>query len=246
MVDVDHMAPSHPYCGDDGLLTFRSRGHTFTISLPALEAAGPIWYPEAGVLIADAGDPTDIRAYQARHQDDKTLAQRVAGRDEQSLAGALYGQPRPHPVSYSIGCPYARQRFWIEPNGDLVLHKRNVEWVPGRDTHRFKNRRNGRFYFGLERWFISARFPDPEPMLAYNIHARRDGLVLEQKCIAVPLTGPPFTTDHPGDEPMVASCDSGSQIVRARKPISDSPPATPKTPAARRAIAESGTTPTRP
>ena len=107
-------------------------------------------------------------------------------------------------MSYSIGCPHARQRFWIESNGDIVLHKRNVEWVPGRDTQRFRNRRSGRFYFGLERWFIFARFPDPEPVLAYDIHARRDGLVVEQKCFALPLARPSFDGPCAGDEVIVA------------------------------------------
>ena len=93
LVNVSHMAPSHPYCGDEGLLTFRFRDHTFTISLTALEEDGPIWYPEAGVLIADAEDPTDIAAYHARHRDDKTLVQRVPSETSSLFRGPCTANP---------------------------------------------------------------------------------------------------------------------------------------------------------
>lgn len=204
LIQVAHMRPAHPYSGDDGLLMFHLADDAFTISLSALETQGPIWYAERGFLITRADAPIEISEYLARHAHDKTLSQRVLERDEQSLASAMFGQPRPHPVSYNVGVTHARQRFWIEQNGDLVLHKRNIEWVRGRDTERFKNVGDARFYFGLERQFISARFPDPEPVLAYNIHARRDGIVVEQKCFAVPLGDPAFARACEGDDTIAA------------------------------------------
>jgi len=52
-------------------------------------------------------------------------------------------------VYYNIGVKHARQRFIVEPNGDLVLHKQNVTWVVGADTDRYRNEGDGRFFFGL-------------------------------------------------------------------------------------------------
>jgi hypothetical protein len=86
----------------------------------------------------------------------------------------------------------------------MILHKRNVTWVPGKDTERFKCKADARFFFGLEEWAIIARFPDPEPSLVYNIHARRGGLVVEQQSFAVPLLMPIQHDDWAGDDPMVA------------------------------------------
>lgn len=203
-LDLRRLLPVTEYCGDDALLTFTAGDAAFTISLSALDRQGPIYLAEHGVLVTHAADDTDLAAYLARNAGAATLAQRVRDRGEQSLAGAQHGQPRPHPVSYTIGCPYTRQRFWIEPNGDLVMHKRNVAWIPGRDTERFANAGDARFYFGLEQWLIQARFPDPEPTLAYNIHARRGDVRVEMTAFATALTPGGVSEDLEGDDPVAA------------------------------------------
>jgi len=200
---VRHLRPAHIFSGDDGLLTFFTDQDAFTISITNLEEQGPIWFPDAGIYIAREDDPTSFAEYQARNAGAKTLAKRVLDRSEQCLAGALYGQPRPHSVSYNLGCSHARQRFRLEPNGDLLLEKRNVTWVEGKDTGRFKNTGTARFLFGLEDWSIFARYPDPEPVLAYNLHARRLGLAVEQESFAVPLLTPIDTGAWAGDDPIV-------------------------------------------
>src|SRR5690606_24457404 len=120
-VAVRHMRPAHRYSYDDGLITFRLDDDAFTISLEALAAEGPIWYPEAGIYITYADDPTTFATYRARCAGQHTVAQQVVQRPEQSLAGAIGGQPRPHPTSFPFGCKHARQKFWLEANGDLLM-----------------------------------------------------------------------------------------------------------------------------
>ncbi len=201
---VRHLSPAHDYSGDDGLITFGLAGDKFTISLSSLEKQGPIWFEEQGIFIARAEDPTSFEAYRARNAGARTIAQRVLEHPEQSLAGAMHGQPRPHSVSYNLGCPRARQRFWVEANGDLLLHKRNVTWVEGKDTPRFKSGDVARIRFGLEKWLTTARFTDPEPAQVFNLHARRGGLIVEQKSFAVPLLTGIGTNQWRGDDTMVA------------------------------------------
>lgn len=201
---VRHLMPAHPYGGDEGLLTFEGPRGVFTVSLNSLEEEGPIRSEEFGVLLTRQDDTTTPGDYDARRKDAATLSEMVRQRPEQSLAGALYGQPRPQPVSYSLGCPYARQRFWVEPNGDLLLHKRNTDWVSGRDTEHFACGGDARIYFGLERWLVTARFPDAEPMLGYTMQARRDGLLAEQRCFAVRLLDPDPGAAGEGDDPVAA------------------------------------------
>ena len=184
---VRHMLPAHRYCGDDGHVTFVLDRETFTISLSALHQAGPIWFAEQGVFLARAEDPTSFADYRRRTRPLRTVAQEVLARPEQSYARAYHGQPRPHPSSYNIGCQHARQTFRVEPNGDLVLERSNVTRIPGRDTARFRNDGNGRFFFGLERWLGISRQADPPPLPAYNVHARLGSLHVEQRCFAAPL-----------------------------------------------------------
>ncbi|MCX5771646.1 MAG: hypothetical protein NTZ09_15440 [Candidatus Hydrogenedentes bacterium] len=204
-VSVQHMKPAHPYSGDDGHILFSLDADAFTISLPSIEEQGPIWFPDMGVYITLAGDPTSFEQYRDRCASLKTIRQQVVERPEQSLAGSHNGQPRPHLCNYNLGCTHACQRFWLESNGDVVLHKRNVTWLPGKGAERYKNKGDAaRFYFGLENWRILARYPDPEPILAYNVLARQGGLTVEQKSIAVPLLTSISTGTWQGDDPMVA------------------------------------------
>jgi hypothetical protein len=184
---IRHMRPAHRYCNDDGHVSFGLDGETFTISLSALRDAGPIWFAERGFFIACADDTTSFADYRRRIRPLRTVAAEVLGGREQSYARAYHGQPRPHPTGYNIGWKHARQKFRVELNGDLVLHRFNVARIPASDTARFRNEGDGRFFFGLERWVSVSRCADPAPVPAYNVHVRRGGVHLEQRCFAVPL-----------------------------------------------------------
>lgn len=186
-LSIAHMCPAHRYAGDDGHVRFILENDSFTISLSNLDQQGPIWFADKGFFITQANDLTTFSEYCAACRKKNTVAKMVMKRPEQTYAGAFLGQPRPHAVAYSLGCKYARQRFWLEPNGDVVLHKRNIKQIPGKDTPRYANQGNGRFFYGLEKWSVLGRHPDPAPALAYNIRLRHGGLKLEQKSFAVPL-----------------------------------------------------------
>jgi len=225
-LSFSHLRPSHGYSGDDGLVTFDFGGEIFTISLTSLEQEGPVWFADMGVYIRNEDDPTTFEAYRERHNKLKTIGRQVMERGEQSLAGAHNGQPRPHVDNFNLGCAGAAQRFWLENNGDVVLHSRNVTWLPSMHPERWKNRGReaGRFHFGLERWRILGRYPDPEPVMAYNITARRQGLSVTQQSFAVPLLTPIEKGDWQGGDPMVALMrftfrNDGAATAEAELPI---------------------------
>jgi hypothetical protein len=223
-VTVRHMIPAHDYCGDDGLLTLVFDGDAATISLHSLAEQGPVWAPDFGLFVTRADDPTTFDEYQAREAGSKTLRERVLERDEQCLSGASHGQPRPHSVSYNLGCPHARQRFWVEANGDLLLFKRNVTWVEGKDTARFKCADSARFLFGFEKWNVLARSVDPEPALVFNLEARRGTLFVEEKAFALPLLTPIADEAQGGDDTMAALVrirfrNDGDEPVTASLPL---------------------------
>jgi hypothetical protein len=220
-LDIQHMTPAHRWSGDEGLVTFTLAKETFTISMASLAAEGPIWFAEQGIYVTWASDKTTFADYRARISGEKTVAQRVAGLPEQSFAGARHGQPRPHPIPYVFGWKHARQKFWLEPDGDLVLHHWLVTRQPARDTARWRNTENGRFLFGLHRWSTTARFNDPWPVMAYNIHLRQNMIDLKQKCFAVPLHVATPGGQVAADETMVALVrfrfeNTGSQPASAR------------------------------
>lgn len=217
VLQVTHMTPAHRYCGDEGHITFWLDDDAFTISLQSLKEEGPIWYAEKGVYITFADDPTTFEEYQKRIAGAKTLNRRVQEHREQTYAGAFNGQPRPHVVSYNLGCKHDRQRFRLEPNGDFVLAQWNVTSIPGKDTARFLCDGDARFFFGLERKAILARYPDPVPVLAYNILARDGDIAIEQKSFAVPM-------ERSISDDRLASDDTVVAMVRFRfRNLGDTP-----------------------
>ncbi len=218
------MAPAHPASGDDGLVTFTWERDRFTISLESLLAQGPIWAAHEHVFITDATRPMAWADYRQAQSNRLTVTDTVRGQAEQCLSGALNGQPHPHPVAFSVGCQYARQRYWIEPNGDVVLMRHNVTSVPAHDTPRFRNTGDARMRFDLDEWVIRGRWPDPTPAPIWTISREADGLVLDQTVCAVPLLQPIDGPELRGDSPTVCligfHCVNNSDGVRSfRIPI---------------------------
>ena len=203
---VEHMLPAHQYCGDTGLVEFHLDHDTFTLSLEALAEEGPIWYAEEGIFVTLADDPTTFAEYRRKQGAGQTISRRVAARPEHSYARAFLGQPRPHAVAYTLGCKHSPQRFWLEPNGDLVLHKDNLTRLtrPGRSAARFLNKGNARFFFNLEEWTCTGRFTDPPPVPVYHMGFRHRSVQLEQDVLCVPLGRPVLDGELGYDEPTVA------------------------------------------
>lgn len=223
-IGLKYMEPVHRHCHDDGLITFLLDRRRFTISLVALDQEGPIWFEEEGLFISHADDSTEFEEYRDRVKGLRTISEMVGERPEQSFRSAFFGQPRPHVVNFNFGCKHNRHGFFLEANGDIILHKNNVTRIPGKDTPRFKCKGNGRFFFGLERWCTVCRFNDPSPSLVYNIHCRKDDLLLEQKSLSVPLLQSILKGDLEGDDPVVGLIrfrfhNAGDKPVQAELPI---------------------------
>jgi hypothetical protein len=230
-VDVTHMRPIHRHSGDTGLVAFVLDHEAFTISLDAIEQQGPVWFAEDGVFVAMDDDPTTFVDYRRRIRSARTIRQCVTAEAEQSMSGAAHGQPRPHAVPYVIGCNGAQQLFWIEPNGDLVLHARNAGPGGFLATHarrgvspRFKNDLDGRFLFGLDHWIVAGRFTDPAPAIVWNLHRKCGAVFLEQKIFAVPLESSIEDDCLTQNDPVVALIrfrfrNVGSEPAEAQLPI---------------------------
>jgi hypothetical protein len=222
--DVDRMRSAHDYCWDDAHITLGLDNDAFTISLTSLDAQGPIWSPDYCVYITRADDPTTFEQYLERNAGAQTINARVSQRAEQRYANAYRGQPRPHDVPYFVGVALARQRFRVEPHGEVWVYPRNLEWIPGRDSDRTHMAGITHFRFGLEDWMTLSRYTDPEPANIVNLSVRRGGLILEQKVFAIPLLTTLMGGTWASDDPMVAIArftvrNDGPESTRAEIPL---------------------------
>jgi len=64
LADIRHLVSAHRLAHDDGLVTSGMADKTFTISMDALLAQGPIWYEDGGFFVTLASDLTSVEAYQ--------------------------------------------------------------------------------------------------------------------------------------------------------------------------------------
>lgn len=220
VVDVAHMLPSHRHAGDAGLLTIATRDEEVTVAV-ADAMAGGVWYADAGIYVA-AEDGPDFAAYRAAAAGSVTVAKRVASHPEQSFAGAFHGLPRPHAVHTHVGVKHARQRFLVEPNGDIVLPRTCVSTLGGA-SHvgaRFRNPGDARFFFGMEGAIVLSRSADASPAPLADFAFRRGDVRIDEQCFAVPLLRPLTSPPASSDEPVAALVrftfhNEGDRPVRA-------------------------------
>ena len=220
LVDVRHLVSSHRFAHDEGLVTFDLSEKTFTVSLDALRASGPIWYEEAGVFLTLASDATTFEAYQkevlrrgvapkprgpaGEARASGSIASMVVQRPEQSLSGVKQGQPERQPVAMMLGCKYNHNRYRIEVNGDITMEMGDYG---GDSAHRFM--------FGMGRWSRVANYTDPAPVLIHHVERRDGALRVHQESFAVPLLKPVGAALE-GDEPIVVPHPVQAQERRDR------------------------------
>ena len=206
LVDVRHLVSPHRFAHDEGLVIFGMEDKTFTISMDALLAQGPIWYEGEGVFVTLASDPNSFKAYQREVRRrggpgrrgeasgvpaaEGSIASMVSQMPEQSLSGARLGQPDRHPVAMMLGCKYNQNRFRIETDGDITME------------NGYGSEQAHRFFFGIGRWSRVANYADPAPALIYHVERRSGDLRVHQESFAVPLLKP-VGEDLSADEPTV-------------------------------------------
>jgi hypothetical protein len=242
LVDIRHLVSAHRIANDDGLVTFSMGDKTFTISMDALLAQGPIWYEDGGFFVTLASDLTSFEAYlrEVRRRGgpgrtgeasgvpaaEGSIASMVSQMPEQSLNGARLGQPERHPVAMMLGCKYNQNRFRIETDGDITME------------NGYGSDQAHRFFFGLGRWSRVANYADPAPALIHHVERRNGGLRVHQESFAVPLLKPVdealsadeptvclarFTLRNEGHLPIAASLpvEFSSRSQHTRHPYQD-------------------------
>ncbi len=205
VVDVRHMTPVHRYSHDDPHLRLEfADGEACTIDLAMLREAGPVWSQDFGLFVTLADDVTTLADYCVAHHGARTLNEQVLAAPEQTYGGSLRGKPRLEASHFMLACPLARQKFWLEPGGDLLLHRYLLEHEAGADTRRFAGEGTLRYRFGLERWAAVSRGIDADGVLAATLRFRRDGMEVQQRAVAAPLTGRVWDDAAAADRPVAA------------------------------------------
>ncbi len=120
-----------PLSFDGTIVTVKSNSTGFSFAPADLEY-GPIVCPDLGVKI----ERTSPSSHAAPVKEGPVVYDRTGCLPEQTLARAVADNPPKRPMHFIVGVEGCRQKFGIEPSGDVFAGIGYVKKVPGPETER--------------------------------------------------------------------------------------------------------------
>ena len=192
---------------DRTIVTVRSKERSFSFLVDDVLAGEPVYVRDLGVIVSHADAGVSLAAFEADWEKEhkKTLYQCVHELPEQTWEQAWADMPAKRRFYFVIGCDGGRQKFGVEPNGDIFLGENFIRRVPGKDTARLGwEGKELRYGFGFpeveaeDRSIVDGYLPVIRTMWT-------DGsLCYEQEAYATWLWGDILTDRMAGDDPVVA------------------------------------------
>ena len=209
----------HP---DRAIATVRCPGRGFSFLVEPVAAGEVMHAPDLGVLVwpARRGRKPPASAVTGG----ASLYDRIASRPEQSYRRAMEAMPPRRRMPFVLGCEGGRQKFRVEPDGDLLCPPNFVARVPGRDTPRLKGKGTACYRFGLERLLRVERFVEDGYLPIIHTAWVEGELRVEQVAFAAPACASILAGAREGDDPVAAFirfrfANTGEDCVTARLPV---------------------------
>ncbi|MFB3881889.1 MAG: hypothetical protein ACE149_11535 [Armatimonadota bacterium] len=209
-----------PAQAERSILTVRCSGRSFSFFVAPVVRGEVIHAPELGVTVwpaalGDAPPPFTPTG--------ETIYDRVHAHREQSYGGAMAAMPPRKPFYFVLGCEGARQKFRLEPDGDLHCPRNFLDHVPAADTPRLRGEGTASFRFGLESWLRISRFIEDGYLPIVHSAWMRGALRVEQVAFAAPISSP-IAADAEPDGAVAAFlrfrfANTGEQRLTAELPI---------------------------
>ncbi len=203
---IRYVVNEDPNSYDRTIVTARCIEAAFSVLIDDVIEDSPLYLPDLGAFVALADSGHTMKAWTAQWQADhpQKLHQRIAALPEQTWENAWRGMPaKARRLYFVLGCEGSRQKFGVNPNGDIFLRENFIRRVPGKDTPRIGWEGSElRFEFGLpaepaDRGILEDRLPILGT--AWTDHA----LNIEQECYATWLQRDILAGRWPGDDPVV-------------------------------------------
>jgi hypothetical protein len=202
---IRYAANDDPSSYDRTIVTVRCGEGGFSFLMDDVLRDGPLYLRDLGAFVALADSGQRMEAWAAQWQEGHPLRlhQRIAALPEQTWENAWKGMPpKKRRLYFVLGCEGSRQKFGVDPDGDILLGDNFIRVVPGRDTP-LLGWEGGtlRFRFGLptepdDRSIAEDRLP------LLRTAWDREGLCIEQECYATWLEGDVLAGRRPGDDPV--------------------------------------------
>jgi hypothetical protein len=192
---------------DRTIVTVRSEEHSFSFLVDDVLAGEPVYVRDLGVIVSRADAGVRLAAFEADWEKghEKTLYQCVQELSEQTWGQAWADMPAKHRFYFVLGCEGGRQKFGVEPNGDVFLGENFIRRVPGKDTARLGwEGKELRYGFGFPEVEAGDRSIVDGYLPVIRTTWTDGGLCYEQEAYATWLWGDILTDRMAGDDPVVA------------------------------------------
>ncbi|HOX36797.1 MAG TPA: hypothetical protein PL033_02310 [Candidatus Brocadiia bacterium] len=208
--------PNQPASNDNTIVTLRTAKESFSFSMDDLVAEGSILIPDLDVQIKlPGGEPREIVRPIGFAG---SVYDRVIQREEQTWPKAWAAMPPKLPLPFALGCKNRRQKFRLQPNGDIECPGNFIRRVAGPDTGCVNAGWELALRFGLDGHVRRGRFIEEDCLPIVHAVFGEGAAEIEQTALATPLRR--SMLDKPGDssEPVIAmlrfrfSNDSDSPI----------------------------------
>lgn len=172
---------------DRTIVTLRTADGGVSFRPDEVVGGEPTFVQRYGILITDAAADVPWEEFRARLAGrPKTVYERVFDQAEQSLSAAIAAMPDPQPLYFAVGCAGARQKFRLDPDGNIALPRNFIDQVPGRDTGRMLWDGTLVYRFGVPDQIPRRRLQDGYLPILHSLW--RDGDVsIEATALATPL-----------------------------------------------------------
>ncbi|MCL6429700.1 MAG: hypothetical protein K6V36_02425 [Anaerolineae bacterium] len=212
---------------DRTILTVRCEAQqSFSVDVNALAEGEPVYLPHLGVAVARGDGFAGLAAIRSSWEATRgrTVYERVAALPEQTWERVWAEMPRQGRLYFVLGCEGSRQKFRLEPNGDLGLLENFIRKVRGRDTDRLVWQGEALYVrFGLPE-------PDVRELMEGYLPIMQSGwatapIAWRQEALATWLLADiADDTSKPGDDPVVAllrftATNTGDRPEVARLPL---------------------------
>jgi len=183
-------ARPRPLSHDSTVVTVRSSLADFSFRPDDLDL-GPIWITDLKALVSVENQDIEYSPDLVREiKEGQTVYDMIGGEPEQTLRRALREQPPKRPMHFIIGTEGRRQKFGIEPNGDIFAGLGFIKGVPGPDTERLQwNARRLYFRFHWEQMIQNGRFLEEGYLPIHRATFSRGALDITQEAFATLITG---------------------------------------------------------
>ena len=203
------------------ILTVRCPGRPFSFLVVPVVRGEVIHAPDLGIRV---WSPALGEAPPQFAPTGETIYERVRSHPEQSYPRAMEAMPPRRPFYFVLGCEGARQKFRLEPDGDLHCPRNFLDHVPARDTPRLRGEGTASFRFGLEGWLRVSRSIEDGYLPIVHTAWMKGTLRLEQIAFASPVSSSLPAAPIEADAALAAFIrfsltNTGEQPITAELPI---------------------------